>query len=201
MSPRALQRAHLLAAVVFVAGVLVLAVQLLTPSPVVVSLGESGAQTTTIGQYFTYSEVAVVTVAACVCGASGTFILTHDTTQGIESRGSADSHAGNSRSADQLRAAGDGGVDVAPSRAETPTGREGAEAVEERWQTTLDRLANNEAAVYELLVDADGKLPQRTLVEETELSKATVSRTLDALEHRDLVERRRDGIGNTVLLK
>ncbi|MFT4932697.1 MAG: hypothetical protein ACI91T_002596 [Natronomonas sp.] len=196
MSTRALQRAHLLPAVVFVAAVLVLAVQLLTPSPVVVSVGESGTEATTIGQYFTYVEVSVVAVAAAFCGGSGTYLLLHDRARASAEHPRRSGDAGGGRP----RAAGDGGVTTIARRPDVPAGSDDAEAVEERWRETLDRLANNEEVLYELLVDADGELPQRTLVEETELSKATVSRTLDSLEQRGLVERRRDGMGNTVLL-
>jgi len=54
--------------------------------------------------------------------------------------------------------------------------------------------------VYKTVLDADGVLPQSEIVDQTELSKATVSRTLDSLEAKDLVERKRRGMGNTVLL-
>jgi uncharacterized membrane protein len=196
MSPPALQRAHLVAAVVFVAGVLALTVQLLTPSPVVVSVGENGTQATTIGQYFTYTEAAVVAVTAAACGGSGTFLLLYGRGRTSEEQAQRPANLSGRR----MRTAGDGGVATGGGRPETAGGSDGSEAVGERWQATLDRLANNEETIYELLVDADGELPQRTLVEETDLSKATVSRTLDTLEQRGLVERRRDGMGNTVLL-
>mgnify|MGYP006280759309 FL=1 len=196
MRARALQRVHLVAAVVFVAGVLVLSVQLLTPSPVVVSVGENGADATTIGRYFTYGEAAVVTVAAAVCGGSATYLLFHDSTP----TAAEDARRSGPPDDGSLRAAGDGGVTPRPERTEVSASGEDAEAVEERWRETLNRLANNEETLYERLLDADGELPQRTLVEETDLSKATVSRTLDSLEQRGLVERRRDGMGNTVLL-
>jgi hypothetical protein len=196
MSPRALQRVHLVPAVVFVAAVLVLAVQLLTPSPVVVSVGENGAEATTIGQYFTYGEVSVVAVAAAICGGSGTYLLFHDRARATAERPRRSRDGGE----DRPRPAGDGGVTTVARRPDVPVGSDDAEAVEERWRETLDRLANNEETLYERLLEADGELPQRTLVEETDLSKATVSRTLDSLEQRGLVERRRDGMGNTVLL-
>jgi uncharacterized membrane protein len=50
------------------------------------------------------------------------------------------------------------------------------------------------------VLEASGELPQRDIVEGTELSKATVSRTLDTLESKDLVERKRKGMGNVVVL-
>jgi hypothetical protein len=71
---------------------------------------------------------------------------------------------------------------------------------EERWGETVDRLHNNEETVYTVVLEAGGKLPQRDIVEGTELSKATVSRTLDTLESKDLVERKRKGMGNVVVL-
>jgi hypothetical protein len=58
MDLSALHGKRLSAAAVFVAAVLVLAVQLIAPSPVMVSIGDSGAQTTQLGQYFTSRSLA-----------------------------------------------------------------------------------------------------------------------------------------------
>ena len=63
-----------------------------------------------------------------------------------------------------------------------------------------DRLRDNEATIYTLLIQADGTLPPRDLVDDTDRSKATVSRSLDSLEQRNLVERKRRGMGNVVHL-
>jgi uncharacterized membrane protein len=71
---------------------------------------------------------------------------------------------------------------------------------EKRWEKTVDRLYNNEETVYTVVLEAGGELPQRDIVEGTDLSKATVSRTLDTLESKDLVERKRKGMGNVVVL-
>jgi uncharacterized membrane protein len=71
----------------------------------------------------------------------------------------------------------------------------------DQWEQMLEKLANNQETIYELLIEADGQLAQRKLVEETDLSKATVSRTLDKLEHRGLVVRKRNGMGNTIHLR
>jgi len=62
-------------------------------------------------------------------------------------------------------------------------------------------LKDNEETIYSLLSDTDGEPPQREIVEETSLLKATVSRTLDSLEHKSLVERKRRGMGNVVRLQ
>ncbi|ELZ98119.1 MarR family regulator [Haloferax mucosum ATCC BAA-1512] len=185
MNFRALRNVNLVAAVVFIAATLTLAVQLLSPSPVVVSLGDNGMQTAQIGQYFTYNEVAVVVVAAVICGSSGTYLVLHDRSSHVSNR----PHPSNAPHAtDQSRVMTNGGTET-------------VQADRERWESTAERLKNNEAVIYTALLEADGKLAQRKLVEETDLSKATVSRTLDKLENRSLVERKRSGMGNTVYLQ
>ncbi|WP_276256507.1 helix-turn-helix transcriptional regulator [Halomontanus rarus] len=190
MNFRVLQHTHLLAAVVFLAATLVLAVQLITPSPVMVSLGENGAQTTSVGEYFTYREVAVVAVAAFVCGISGTYLVVHN-----------QAHVLTRQDQTQIQAqtqprvkTNDGVVTPAKYTADSTLNAE-------QWEETLETLSDNEETIYELLIEADGELAQQNLVEETDLSKATVSRTLDKLEHKELVERKRSGMGNTIHLQ
>ncbi|MHC1587205.1 MAG: helix-turn-helix transcriptional regulator [Candidatus Syntropharchaeia archaeon] len=51
------------------------------------------------------------------------------------------------------------------------------------------------------MIEADGIIEQSKLPEKTGISKASVSRALDLLESKGLVERRRRGMGNIVLLK
>ncbi|ELZ04849.1 MarR family transcriptional regulator [Natrialba asiatica DSM 12278] len=155
-----------------------------------VSIGEDGAQTTSVGEYFTYREVAVVVVAAFVCGVSGTYLVFHNQAHTLVTQ---------NRSRTRPRVETNGGVKTPPQQPERA--REDSKLEEKRWEETLDKLSNNQETIYELLVEADGELPQRKLVENTDLSKATVSRTLDKLEHRRLVERRRSGMGNTIRLQ
>ena len=92
MDVSALHGKRLIAASAFVAAVLVLAIQLITPSPVMVSIGDNGAQTTQLGQYFTYTDVALITVAASLLGASGTYLLLHDHTTTVPTTESATPH-------------------------------------------------------------------------------------------------------------
>ncbi|WP_417936281.1 helix-turn-helix transcriptional regulator [Haloarcula onubensis] len=194
MRLRALQHTHLVAAVGFLAAVLVLAVQLISPSQVMVSLGESGAETVSVGEYFTYREVAVIAGAAFVCGVSGTYLVLHDQRHIVTSadRSSAQTHP----SSREMPT--DGGATPAAQSTASPAGTSGQV---EKWEANLERLADNQETVYELLIEGEGKLPQRKIVERTDLSKATVSRTLDTLEHRGLVERKRSGMGNTIHLQ
>lgn len=178
MDLRALHSKHRLAAVLFVASTLVLAVQLITPTPVVVSVGPNGTEVAQLGGYFRYADVAVITAAASLLGASGTYLLV----------GSPDSDR-------------DPATDAGPVPDDDPEpSDELLEARRREWEETAERLADNERAIYETVLDADGVLPQNEIVERTDLSKATVSRSLDSLEAKDLVERKRRGMGNVVLL-
>ncbi|ELZ15909.1 MarR family regulator [Natrinema thermotolerans DSM 11552] len=189
MDLRALHTRQLFAAVLFLASTVVLAIQLINPSPVMVTVGENGTEVAELGGYFEYTDVAVIAIAACSLGASGTYVLLGGS-------------VGDPASARERRT-GDGDV-AGPAPVETePDGEPSDELLEARrreWEETAERLANNERTIYETLLEADGVLPQSEIVERTDLSKATVSRGLDGLETKNLVERKRRGMGNTVLL-
>ena len=193
MDLSALHGKRLIVAAMFVAAVLVLAVQLITPSPVMVSIGDNGAQTTQLGQYFTYTDVALITVAASLLGATGTYLLVHDYTTTATATESTPPYATANGGQQPRRQAVSDGEDSASVQHKTPDR-------EERWEETVDRLHNNEETVYTVVLETGGELPQRDIVEETDLSKATVSRTLDTLESKGLVERKRKGMGNVVVL-
>lgn len=192
MRLRPLQHTHLLAAVGFLAAVLVLAVQLISPSQVMISLGENGAETVSVGEYFTYEEVAVLVGAAFICGVSGTYLVLHDqkyvftSTDWSSIRPQSPTHD----------VPTDGGAEVSATTTTPVTSDQ-----MDRWEENLDRLANNQEVIYELLIESEGELAQRKIVDRTDLSKATVSRTLDKLEHRGLVARKRSGMGNTIHLQ
>jgi DNA-binding transcriptional ArsR family regulator len=178
-----------LAAVIFVVAALVLSLQLITPSPVMISFNENGTQTTSVGEYFTYPEMAVAVVAAFVCGGSGMYLLFYDKANRLAAQKPSSPRA---QSHVEIN---DGGT-PAPQRTNGDPQQD-----TDRWEETLDKLSNNQATIYEQLIEAEGELAQRQLVEGTDLSKATVSRTLDKLEHKGIVERERDGMGNTIYLQ
>jgi len=69
------------------------------------------------------------------------------------------------------------------------------------WAEKLKTLEADEKKIYSLLMEADGTFFQAELVEKTGLSKVKVSRTLDKLEARRLLERRRRGLTNIIVLK
>lgn len=164
----------------FAAGVLVIATaalvtQFLTATPAVAVAGDQSP--VTLGWRFTLRDATVIAVTACATGASAAVLLAGtDSTPAAEERAPAASPETDSSSGELLQAR------------------------RREWETVSERLANNEEVVYQTVLDADGVLPQSEIVARTDLSKATVSRTLDSLETRDLVERKRRGMGNTVLL-
>jgi len=63
------------------------------------------------------------------------------------------------------------------------------------------KLEGDHKKIYDLLVEMGGSVLQGELVEKSGMNKVTVSRTLDKLEMRGLIERRRHGMSNIVVLK
>ncbi|WP_049921052.1 helix-turn-helix transcriptional regulator [Halopiger djelfimassiliensis] len=179
MNARALQRPAALAAAVFVGSTVILAVQLTNPSPVTVTAG-GGTEVVELVEYFTYRDVGVATLAACLFGASGTYLLLAEWS--VPDPGSTGPAATTERNADIDRG--------------TPS----LEARRHEWERTAEELVNNERVIYETVLEADGVIAQTEIVDRTDLSKATVSRTLDTLEAKGLVERERSGMGNEVKL-
>ena len=72
---------------------------------------------------------------------------------------------------------------------------------EKRWKEIAKTLKEDERKIYRAIIEAGGIIEQSKLPEKTGISKASVSRILDLLESKGLVERRRRGMGNIVLLK
>jgi len=70
----------------------------------------------------------------------------------------------------------------------------------QRWEEVAKVLKDNEQIIYKAVID-DGIINQSELADRTGLSKSNVSRALYGLESRGLVERRRQGMGNVVLLR
>ena len=85
--------------------------------------------------------------------------------------------------------------------AEKLTGELVLEEREKRWKEIAKTLKKDERKIYQVIIEAGGIIEQSELPEKTGLSKASVSRALDLLESKGLVERKRRGMGNVVLLK
>jgi len=69
------------------------------------------------------------------------------------------------------------------------------------WQALSKTLKEDEAKIYQAILDAGGVMNQGDIGGNVGLSKTTVSRTLELLESRGLIEKRRRGMGNVILLK
>ncbi len=66
---------------------------------------------------------------------------------------------------------------------------------------SIKNLGNEEGGVYNFIKNSDGFIFQNDLIQKTGFSKVKVSRLLDKLEAKNLVERRRRGMSNVVVLK
>jgi uncharacterized membrane protein len=75
------------------------------------------------------------------------------------------------------------------------------EGGKEKWGKNLKKLNKDEKTVYETIIGSDGVMFQSELVEKTEMNKAKVSRILDKMEARGLLERKRRGMANAIVLK
>ena len=79
----------------------------------------------------------------------------------------------------------------------------GAMVLEQRkkhWEDIAKTLKSDEQKIYEAII-GEGIIAQSELVAKTGLPKSNVSRALYALENKGLIERRRRGMGNIILLK
>ncbi|WP_342027646.1 helix-turn-helix transcriptional regulator [Natronobacterium texcoconense] len=168
--------------------------QLINPTPVVVSVGDNGSDVVEAGEQFRYTEVGIITVAAWVMGASMLYLVVS-----VE-RGSVLTEPSTTTSSAESSVQTDG--------TERPVHLEFTDDVNslvERHRTqfdeTTDRLDDTEREIYSMVLDADGKIQQREIVADTDFSKATVTRTLDSLETKGLLERKRQGVGNVVVLQ
>ena len=71
----------------------------------------------------------------------------------------------------------------------------------EYYQKILRELNDDEKLVFEKIIESEGAIFQSDLVDKTKFSKAKVTRILDKLEGKGLVERRRRGMTNVIILK
>ncbi|MBI2207923.1 MarR family transcriptional regulator [Candidatus Woesearchaeota archaeon] len=73
--------------------------------------------------------------------------------------------------------------------------------VAEKIRMAAKGLQGDEKKAYEIIAASDGAIFQAELVEKMEYAKVKVSRILDKLEGKGLIERRRRGLANMVLIK
>jgi DNA-binding transcriptional ArsR family regulator len=96
------------------------------------------------------------------------------------------------------------GTFILLDRPAEPTARVGEVVLSERkakWMELSKTLKDEEVRVYQAVLDAGGIMNQGDIGKQVGLSKTTVSRVLDLLERRGLIEKRRRGMSNVILLK
>jgi|WetSurMetagenome_2_1015567.scaffolds.fasta_scaffold1023461_1 uncharacterized membrane protein len=71
----------------------------------------------------------------------------------------------------------------------------------ENYQKIMDGLTKEERTILERLIDSKGTSFQSDIVEKTGFGKVKVTRILDRLEGKGLIERRRRGMTNVIVLK
>lgn len=75
-------------------------------------------------------------------------------------------------------------------------------SIQDNWNTIVETLANpDEKAIVTLIIAEGGTIFQTQLVEKSGYSKTKVSLVLNRLEARNVVERRRHGMSNVIVLK
>jgi len=62
-------------------------------------------------------------------------------------------------------------------------------------------LGDEETKVYDILMNSNGMVFQNEIVDKTQFSKVKVTRILDKLELKGLIERKRRGMTNLIVLK
>jgi len=72
---------------------------------------------------------------------------------------------------------------------------------EKKKKLNLVGLDKNEKKVIEILQSENGAIFQNTLMEKLEIGKVGITRLLDKLEAKQLIERKRRGMNNIVVLK
>ena len=69
------------------------------------------------------------------------------------------------------------------------------------WARTPEALNSEEKKVMETIIHAEGSIFQSELAEKTGFDKVKITRILDKLEGRQIIERKRRGMTNVVILK
>jgi uncharacterized membrane protein len=69
------------------------------------------------------------------------------------------------------------------------------------YKEIFNKLSPDERTVLEKVIEAEGTIFQSELIERTKFSKAKVTRILDKLEGKGLLERRRRGMSNIIVIK
>jgi len=73
--------------------------------------------------------------------------------------------------------------------------------IKEKRKINLDNLDSEEKNIVKILQEENGAIFQRTLMEKLGIGKVGMTRILDKLEAKQIIERKRRGMNNIVVLK
>ncbi|MEK6935607.1 MAG: hypothetical protein AABW67_02380 [Nanoarchaeota archaeon] len=73
--------------------------------------------------------------------------------------------------------------------------------VKEKRKVNLENLDDEEKKIVKIIQDENGAIFQRTLMERLNIGKVGMTRILDKLEGKQVIERKRRGMNNIVVLK
>lgn len=181
MNLSSLNGKELFAAVLFISAVFILGLKLMTPTPLVIwYTGQDYViQSEQIGDIYSVTDVVIIIFASLLICGSGLYLFLYEQIHPIITQ-------------------------VITPPVPVPDTSPPVSPLEERkrkWETILPTLKEDQQLIYQTILDADGLIPQSDIVEKTGLSKSNVSRSLDILESMGLIEKRRRGMGNIILLK
>ena len=71
----------------------------------------------------------------------------------------------------------------------------------ENYQKIMSTLSQDEKVILEKIIESQGTIFQSDLVDKTKFTKVKITRFLDKLEGKGLIERKRRGMTNVVILK
>ncbi|MAH43045.1 hypothetical protein CL614_04975 [archaeon] len=71
----------------------------------------------------------------------------------------------------------------------------------DNYKKIISGLNKEEKQIFELVIESQGSIAQSELVEKTGLSKVKTTRILDKLQGKNLIERKRRGMSNIIVLK
>ena len=203
----------LLASLAFIGGFFFLGIKLLHPTPLVIwSTGtEYFIQSSYLGDIFTITDVIMIVIASLLVSASALYLILYDRMRMMQEsmlQNQKMQQMGPVQPPNQpFQVPPDIVGSHTPIRTNTysglseqapPTPLEERKA---RWEAVIPSLKDDQQIIYQTVLDEDGMMAQSDIVEKTGLSKSNVSRTLDILESMGLVERRRRGMGNIIMLK
>jgi uncharacterized membrane protein len=200
----------LLASLACIGGFFFLGIKLLNPTPLVIWSTQTDftIQSSYLGDVFTITDVIVIVIASLVVSASALYLLLYDRMMLVE-----EEMLKSQQQTTPIQPPHNLQNQPVPNHSVQANYHE--EAIQElisliptpleerkaRWETNLLSLREDQKVIYQAILDEDGMMAQSDIVEKTGFSKSNVSRTLDVLESMGLIEKRRRGMGNLIMLK